>query len=218
VQLVDRALGAGFVVIVQMFDAKSPPCGNNNGNINQQTIDAWARLAPMFQNRPRVMLETCNEPTWEPDANGWQLWHDWNHAAITTIRKSYHSPRPILVQGCHKGMTFAHLPHRLKDQSLVYTVHPYNFAHLTWNQDFGYLVKDVPVIADEWYNKDEKAAVEIVPAFLNQLTKWNVGLLGWVFDSISSQQLVIKANYRESLDWVWSAALPSGPQVKQHFA
>jgi Cellulase (glycosyl hydrolase family 5) len=215
--LIDTLTARGLVVIVQMFDGKGEPCGHNNGNINQETVQAWSVLAPELAPYPTVMLETCNEPEWTPGPVGWEAWRRWNHKTIGVIRHSYLSPRPILVQGCSKGMTFKGLPGYLNDKCLVYTVHPYNYGHETWEQDFGRVAGVRPVLASEWYNTDEQLAQALVPRFLRYLTARNIGLIGWVFDSFSSQQLVSHNSHPPNALTAWNPAPPSGQQVHDYF-
>jgi hypothetical protein len=235
---VERALANGFVVIARMDDSKHAPCGcyPNNGYITQQTVDAWANLAPALAAFPNVIPDTFNEPYLNPGSqtlpngtvvDGWTEWYKGQHQLIPLLRKSFPTPRPIIVQGLHKAMTWKGYPGTIKDKAIVYASHPYSFASLgstaAWDENYGGLMAHtVPILMGELSVDPDPTLYPVFSRFLAYLKARQVGLIGWVFDSIGSQQMILKAakdaagKIKPDWDWGW-APNGSGVILQQNF-
>jgi hypothetical protein len=203
---VAEAQAQNLVVILSMQD-QFFSCGTAHPLPHAATIRAWQTLAPVYAHDPMVLYELFNEPQNSPDEAGWAQWRDGGAGPIgnqgndpvgftelVTRVRDMGARNVLLIDGASYAHDLRGMP-LLAGGQLGYVVHPYKY-HSTagttvsqdrssWDQHFGYLAGQVPLLATEWNASDERCvpgAAEAAAALLAYLDDLGVGLLGHAFD------------------------------------
>lgn len=180
---VTLARNNGFNVIISLQDQGF--AGDSAGPYplpNQASLNAWERLAPVFNNDPYIIYELFNEPELQSNfTSAWTWWQNGSNGQIVSVPVSGRSNvsmvvvghqqlinairatgghNVIVVDGLNYARDFRGMP-LLTDPlgQLVLGVHPYfTLSYNTsaeWNANFGFLAANHPVIATEWESWSE---------------------------------------------------------------
>jgi hypothetical protein len=168
---------------------------------NQGTMAFWQLLAQNFGKDGRVWFDLFNEPQLSPNAVGgmsslWDVWQNGGdgyvgmQSLVNSIRAEG-AGNLLLAEGVEGGKSLAQLSdHLLTGDNIAYAVHPYFegpawSSPTSWEQNWGFLVGRVAIVADEWSEYQRSGgsctpeAPTLVPQFLAYLSSRNIGLIGW---------------------------------------
>ena len=228
---VAQARAAGFAVIVSMQD-QTYGCGDVHPQPSAETADAWRVLAPELADDPDLLLELFNEPRNEADAAGWAQWRDGGsspdanlgdpaigHQALVDLLRALGSANVLVADAARLGERSTGLP-RLDDplERVAYAIHPYYFqpGEPWWDEHYGDLAVDVPVLATEWNYLAAECGTEaerLAPRLLGYLAEHGIGVFGHAFDIPT----------RTVADWNWTPTRcggvvgGSGAVLRDHF-
>ncbi len=173
------------------------------------TVAFWRTVAPVYAHDQGVWFDLFNEPkigrptgaaaVAPPSAADWDRWRNGagEDVGFQTLVDDVRAVAPhnlILAEGLVGAKTLAGLPgHELVGAGLAYAVHPYfapGFARpAAWNQAWGTLSSSIPIVADEWGERESNRAncqpdaPWLVPRFLTYLQQHGVGLIAWALQS-----------------------------------
>lgn len=172
----------------------------------QETRKFWRDIAFRYQNISTIAVyELFNEPTDQGGRAGkanWQEWKRFNEELIDIIYAHDTNVIPLVA-----GFNWAYDLRPVKNapierKGIAYAVHPYpqkakpeikskeNFFKL-WEEVWGFLAKDYPVMATElgWVQPDGYGAhIPVMndgsygPQIIEFMDKRNISWTGWVFD------------------------------------
>ena len=156
----------------------------------QTTVNAWAILAPIYKNDPRVLYEAFNEPHTITD----QVWRDGNaaqgyigmQALVNDIRAL--APNPILVDGPNYSGTIGQVVaagYRIIGANVYYAVHVWtnggNKNPSNWAANFGNLAATTPVYATEFGDVGCVAGNGWMTQFMMYARAHLAGMIAWSF-------------------------------------
>jgi endoglucanase len=166
------------------------------------TASFWKLVAPLYAHDPGVWFDLFNEPRLGhqivPTPEEWNTWRNGGsgYVGFQTLVNEVRAVAPdnvILAEGLDLAETLAGLPgHELTGSRVIYAIHPYlsrAFATPTdWNTDWGNLSERLPVVADEWGERQgggtcQPNAPSLVPTFLSYLAGHHIGLIAWALQS-----------------------------------
>ncbi len=140
----------------------------------KETKKFWSDTAQRYKKEPTVAFyEIFNEPAsmhWKGGSMSWQKWRDVADEIIDAIYAQ--NPAAIPVVG---GMEWAYdlrdaAEAPLRNKGIVFAVHPYP-GHAgqpwedNWEEDFGYLAKDYPMMLTEFgFDPDDKIMPSVYKA------------------------------------------------------
>ncbi len=187
---------------------------------NTSTLNFWQFVAPIYAHDPGIWFDLFNEPhlggSNAPDTTA--LWSTWRNGGsgyvgmqqlVDAVRVS--APNIVLAEGLDTAKSLAGLPAAaLTGNNIAYAVHPYFSGPqwstpAAWDQNWGDLTGQYPIVADEWgeYESSRPSchpdASSLVPEFLSYLTAHDVGLIAWSF---SPGVLVVGTNLDQPTSFV----------------
>lgn len=161
------------------------------------TYQFWNILTHIYKDRPQVIFDLFNEPRDPKPWNGdWTEWKTKFQALVNFVR-SKGSLNQIWVEGENWASTLENVP-LLSGQGIVYSFHHPGCPHpgacggptgrqgLTtsiWQQDFGYLTSEAPVVDGEFVNYLGgyywKHSTQRVTRYFEFLHYHHIGIVSW---------------------------------------
>jgi endoglucanase len=131
---------------------------------DQRSLEMWKLVAQKYADDETILFELYNEPH-DVSSEIWAYGGTVDEYEAVGMQKLVDAIRSegagnwIIVNGLDWGYTHKDLP-RISDSRIIYGTHPYgNHNHkdepTEWNEDFGFLTPDYPVIISEFGNSGE---------------------------------------------------------------
>jgi hypothetical protein len=201
------------------------------------TLDFWRVVAPLYAHDPGVWFDLFNEPALGVAKAGGlsQLWGIWRNGGsghvgmqqlVSTVRAV--APNVVLAEGIEKAKSLQGLSgYELVGGSIAYAVHPYFVSDqwsstASWDQNWGDLSAQVPVVIGEWGEYQTSLpscrpdAPSLVPEFLDYLGTHGIGLIAW---SLTPGVLVVGTDLSRPTDFAggmpFTCGAPDGNSTPQ---
>ena len=169
----------------------------------EETLEFWQLIAARYKDEPTVAFyEIFNEPTTFFGKLGEMTWDEWRSLVQMigqTIRRE--DPKTVIIAG---GLNWAFDLREAKDKpflldNVAYSIHPYpqkskddknSTMEEKWDEMFGFMAKDYPLIATEFGYMSEDDKGSHVPCigddnwgkrFVNYCTKNRISWTVWCF-------------------------------------
>lgn len=178
-----------------------------------ETIRFWQTAAQRYKDEPTVALyEIFNEPTCQQPGLGEMSWNEWRQVQEQII-DSIRVIQPEAICLC-AGFNWAYdlTPvgaDPIQRPSIAYVCHPYPMKRMenweeNWQNDFGYLSANYPVVCTELgycHEDDHGSHIPVIwgddygPAITNFLDQRGISFTVWCFDPHWAPTLIDDWNF-----------------------
>jgi hypothetical protein len=227
--VIARAKSQGLDVLIDMhFSDRGDP--TNQAYRLERMADAnhglvfWREVAERYKNDGRIIFELYNEPhdiSWDTWLNGGPSGDGYQTAGYQQLYDAVRSTGAknlVIVNGLNWGYDMNQAgSHMLTGYNIMYGTHVYDWPEkqpARWDQDFGYLAAQVPVIIGEFGTTNcGTAYYEWVMAYADQ---HNISWLSWAWYAPPANRPDLLCSFAALItDWSGTPS-PMGAVVKAH--
>jgi endoglucanase len=150
-------------------------------------IPFWEYIAPRLKNYPNVLFEILNEAVYP---NDWDLFKAVIAQPVTDKIRLYSEKNLILIGGPYYNIRIkGAVKNRVQGKNIAYALHIYPQHGNNWDELYGDVVNNLPVIVTEWgFEPGFYPASGTVDNFGYSFAKWlnknQLPWVAWIFDNV----------------------------------